>query len=260
MKHLWKMLAVGGALAAAGCAERSTPVGPTVATVPATIVVPRISGSEAGRFNFDAYGNKRIITDDPVGGDDGSGTCDGCDLDGGDTYSSGGSDTTGRISIAAFTEAHFNGDKLVGHGEMSYTLADHALQDLTLTTARLDGSTLGSFKFSTSKTWIAPVPYPQTMTTDGSIFGPQCDGRGFGATVHEVWAGALGRANGAKVTTQSGMMYQLKCTSTSGTETRETTEDSSGGMLRICERLDHYSSDGEYIYTETLYCYDVNAT
>lgn len=253
MKHLWKLLAVGGALVAGGCAERSTPVSPTAAMIPSTIVVPPILESEAGRFSFDAYGNKRIITDDPVGGDDGSGPCDGCD--GGSGGTSGGADTTGRISIAGFTEAHFDGDKLVGHAEMSYTLADHALQDLTLTTARLDGSTLGSFKFSTSKTWPAPVPYPQTMTTDGSIFAPQCDGRGFGATVHEVWAGALGRAYGARETTQSQMMYQRKCTSTNGTESRQTTEAASGGQLRVCLRYDHYTSEGQYIYTETIYCY-----
>jgi hypothetical protein len=259
MKHLWKLLAVSGALATGGCAERSTPVSPTAATVPTTIVVPRILESEAGRFNFDAYGIKRIITDDPVGGDDGSGPCDGCD-DGSGGSSGGSTDTTGRISIAGFTEAHFDGDKLLGHGEMSYTLADHALQDLTLTTARLDGSTLGSFKFSTSKTWLAPVPYPQTMTTDGSIFAPSCDGRGFGATVHEVWAGALGRATGARETTQSQMMYQRKCTSTSGTESRQATEASSGGQLRICLREDHYSSEGQYIYTETIYCYYTAAT
>jgi hypothetical protein len=98
------------------------------------------------------------------------------------------------------------------------------------------------------------------MTTDGSIFAPSCDGRGFGATVHEVWAGAFGRARGAKETTQSQMMYQRKCTSTSGTESRQTTEASSGGQLRICLREDHYSSEGQYIYTETIYCYYTAAT
>jgi hypothetical protein len=59
------------------------------------------------------------------------------------------------------------------------------------------------------------------------------------------------------------MMYQSKCqpTTDSNTRTRDDVVGFTATGLRICHRLLHYSSDGEYLYTETLYCYDTyNAT
>lgn len=267
------MLALGGSLAIIGCTDSpAPPTSPSIdpAQVPTTIRVPNISGSEAGQFTFDADGTRRrVMSDDPIAGGD---NCyDVCEGDGGSSDPGSGEDpyndgaSTPSI-VAAYTEAHFEGDVFKGHAEMTYQFADHASQEMTVMTARADGSTLGSAKFSSGKIWPLPQPLAQGLLTDGSIFAPQCGGRGMAISLHAISISAVSRAYGVNGTTQSPMMYQSKCQSTptseSGGETRtETAGYSPSGGLRICYRRDHYSSEGEYIYTETLYCYDTyNAT
>jgi len=238
-----------------------------VADVPATIVVPIIRGSEAGGFEFDAEGIRRLVQpDDPHSGENCFDICDG----GGGTTDPGGTDPSTDTGIptptilAAYTEAHFERDIFKGHAEMTYQFADHASQDMTLMTARQDGSTLGSMKFSSGKIWPLPQLSAQGLITEGSIFGPQCDGRGTAVSQHAISITAASRTYGVSGPSQSPMMYQSKCqpVSESGGQTRtETAGYTPTGGLRICYRLDHYSSEGQYIYTETLYCYDTyNAT
>jgi len=262
------MLALGGGLAISGCTDRpAAPTAPSLepATVPATIAVPSIRGSEAGSFTFDADGTRRLVlNDDPIAGGD---NCyDVCDGDGGSQDPAGGSNpgneeiATPSI-IAAYTEAHFERDIFKGHAEMTYQFADHASQEMTIMTARTDGSTLGSGKFSSGKIWPLPQLVAQGLITDGSIFAPQCDGRGTAISLHSISISAASRTYGLSGTSQSPMMYQAKCQTTTaesggGTVRPETAGYTPTGGLRICYRLDHYSSRGEYIYTETLYCYD----
>ena len=269
MKHLWRLLTLGGALAFVGCAD--SPSAPATASlaladVPTTIVVPRIRGSEAGTFEFDAERIRRIVeSDDPHTGENCFDVCDG---DGGSNDPGGGDVPDDGIPtptiLAAYTEAHFERDIFKGHAEMTYQFADHASQEMTLMTARMDGSTLGSMKFSSGKIWPLPQLVAQGLITDGSIFGPQCDGRGTAISQHGISITVATRTYGVSGPSQSPMMYQAKCqpVSESGGQTRtETAGYTPTGGLRICYRLDHYSSLGEYIYTETLYCYDTyNAT
>lgn len=266
MKHLWKMLALGGALGIIGCTDSpATPTTPPLdlARVPATITVPKIRGSEAGKFELDADGSRRLVEpDNPITrGDD---CYDVCDDGSGAGDPGSGEDNEDGISmpsiIAAYTEAHFERDIFKGHAEMTYQFADHASQEMTVMTARLDGSTLGSMKFSSGKIWPLPQPLAQNLVTDGSIFAPQCGGRGTAITQHSISVSAVARLYSLSGSSQSGMMYQSKCQpvteSGTGQPRPETVAYTPGGGYRICYRLDHYSSTGEYIYTETLYCYD----
>lgn len=269
MKYLWKTLALCGALAVAGCTDSPaapTPPSPELAGVPATITVPAIRGSAAGQFEFDADGTRRfVLSDDPIAG---GGNCyDVCDGSGGSDGSGGDYGSDGGAPeiklIAAFTEAHFERDILKGHAEMTFQFVDHAKQEMLLQTFRQDGSTLGSAKFTSGRIYAVPMLTTADLTSDGSLFAPQCDGRGFGLTQHDISISGIGRTLAMSGSSQSGMMYQMKCQqdpSTSGQPREEVSGKTPTGGLRVCHRLDHYSSTGEYIYTETLYCYDVYAS
>ena len=264
MKHLWQMLAASGALILGACANSPASLSPERDVVPANIVVPRIRESAGGQFEFDALGNRHYISNDgPIYPGDGSGNCyDVCDDGGGGTggdgggYTNDGGDGTPEWQAPLFTEAYFSGDIFKGHAEMAFTIADHATQTMTLTTSRLDGSTLGSQKFVSAKSWPVPVVLVTNMSTDGSMVAPKCGGRGQGVTIHEASATVKGFTNGITATSQSQIMNQTQCSTTSKPR-EEVTDPGSGGGVRICLRLDHYSSTGEYVYTETLYCYDV---
>lgn len=269
MKHLWMMLALGGALGVAGCTDSpATPTSPTLALaqVPASITVPKIRGSGAGKFEFNADGTRQYVeSDDPI--TRGENCYDICEGGAGSEDPESGSTTDDLPSptiVAAYTEAHFERDIFKGHSEMTYQFADHASQEMTLTTARMDGSTLGSQKFSSGKIWPVPQPAAVDLVTDGSTFGPQCDGRGTAITQHSISLSVAARTYGISGPSQSPMMYQIKCQPVSESGSRaheETVGYTPTGGYRICYRLDHYSSGGEYIYTETLYCYDsYNAT
>lgn len=269
MKHLWQMVAVGGTLVLVACADSpASPASlasalPELHNVPANISIPSIRGSAAGQFEIDANGIRRYMRDDgPIYGGGGSDNCyDVCDDgsggdSGGDGGSGGASGDTPMVD-PVFTEAHFEGDKFIGHAEMTYLFADHATQEMTLTTAKADGSTISSQKFTTARVWALPVPFALTLETDGSIFAPKCGARGQGVSTHEAFVEGLGRSYLVKLGSQSTMMNQAQCTSTSGTRLREEQTTQGSGGLRICLREDHYSSTGEYIYTATIYCYDV---
>jgi hypothetical protein len=261
MKHLWQVCAVGATLVGAGCADGTTRPSPEGSSVPATIVVPAILESAAGQFAFNADGSRLYIQDGPG---DGSGECyDICDpIDDGGSGGGDGSGGTGEypeplLQGPQYTEARFDSDVLKGHAEMTLQFADHASQNMTLSTWRPEGSVIGSQKFTTARIWPFPVPLAQTLTTDGSMPAPICGARGQGISVHEISSSASSTMTNSRTeTTHSTIMNQPACTSTSGTQSRETTEtSSSGGQLRICLREDHYSSTGQYIYTETIYCY-----
>lgn len=273
MKHQWKMLALVGALVIAGCTDSpGTPTTPALESgrVPAAIAVPKIRGSEAGTFEFNADGTRHLVlSEDPIAG--GNNCYDVCDSSGGSTDPAASSDPEAAAAalsiLISYTEAHFERDIFKGHTEMTYVGADHASQEMSLTTARQDGSTLGSAKFSSSKIWPVPQLAAQGLVTDGSMFAPQCDGRGTAVTQHNISISAMSRTYGVGGPSQSGMMYQAKCQQVTdgaagGTQASDATVGyTPTGGLRICQRLDHYSSSGEYIYTETLYCYDTyNAT
>lgn len=274
MKHLWKTLAIMGAMALGACTDSPTSAGPERSQdlyndVPRTIVVPVIRGSMAGGFEIDALGNRQYVrSDDPITGGD---NCyDVCDSEPGGGDGSGGSSDGGGaesgLSITSlFTEAHFEGDIFKGYAEMKVVLADHAAQEMTLTTSKPDGSTLGSLKFSTVRDWPLPILFPEILISRGSMAGPKCGGRGQANTSHEASASIQGFSNLRKIGSQSGVKYQPPCeapVTDGGGQTHDDVEGSTpAGGLRICHRLDHYSGSGEYIYTETLYCYDVyNAT
>ena len=260
MKHLWQMLAVGVAALGAACADSMTRPSPEPSAVPANIAVPSILGSAAGKFEFNADGSRKYIQD---GSGDGSGNCyDICQpISGGGDGGGGGSADDGdpRFEGPYFTEVLFDPDILKGHAEMSFVVADHATQDMTLSTWRPDGSVIGSQKYSTAQTWVLPVMTVHTMTTDGAMPAPHCGSRGQGTTAHEVWSLVKGYSFGQKATSFSAVMNQAACTSTQRT-TQTTTTSTSGGVLKICLREDHYSASGEYIDTATLYCYYTNAT
>lgn len=270
MKHLWQMVAVGGTMALVACADSpASPANlasasPELQDVPSSIAIPLIRASAAGQFEIDANGNRRYMSDGgPIGGGGGgSDNCyDVCDgSGGGDAGGDGGSGDASGDSPSidpVFTEAHFEGDKFIGHAEMTYLFADHATQEMTLTTTKPDGATLSSQKFTTERIWALPVPFAMTLETDGSIFAPKCGARGQGASTHLASLSGASRTYLVKLGSQSPMMYQAQCTSTSGTTLREERETQPSGGIRICYRLDHYSSTGQYIYTETLFCYDV---
>lgn len=263
MKHTWKVLALGGALAAIGCADSPTPpTSPTLAEVgvPATIAVPKLRGVTSGEFDPNAAAPRRIVQpDDPVGGC--YDICEGGDP--GDMGGDAGDDGSGEINfLATYTEVHWERDVLKGHAEMTFQFIDHANQEMSLYTYRPDGSQIGSLKFSAGAVWPGIMPLAQTLKSDGTLAGPPCDGRGFGATQHSISVG-FGAAMLSKYgASQSQMMYQSKCQTATPTSTQ--TQDEVVGYtptgLRICHRLLHYSSEGEYLYTETLYCYDTYAT
>jgi hypothetical protein len=262
MKHLWQMLAVGAAVLGAGCADSTTRPSPATSAVPATIVVPEIRGSTAGQFEFNADGARLYIED----GGDGSGECydicDPIDSSGGDDgYTGSGSEEyhDPEFQGARYTEAYFDGSILKGRAEMTYLWADHASQKMTLSTWRPEGSILGSQEFITARIYPLPVLIGQTMKTDGSMPAPSCGSRGQGRTIHDLSSSAGKMMSLRTATTYSNVMYQPACTSTQPTG-QTTTTSSSGGQLRICLREDHYSSEGEYLYTETIYCYYVAAT
>lgn len=256
MKHLWQMLAVGAAVLGAGCADSTMKPSPATISVPTTIVVPAIRGSAAGQFEFNADGSRLYIVDDPG---DGSGECyDICDPTNGEGEGGGGSGEdypAPTLQGPQYTEALFDGSILKGHAEMTFQFADHAAQNMTLSTWRTDGSVVASQKFTTARIWPLPVLLAQTLVTDGSMPAPVCGARGQGITSHDVSSAADKLTSGRTETSHSTIMNQPACTSTNTTENRTTTESSSGGMVRICSRLDHYSSTGYYIDTETLYCY-----
>jgi hypothetical protein len=261
MKHLRQMLAVGSVLVGTGCADSMTRPSPVAESVPATIAVPDIRGSVAGKFEFNADGSRHYIQD----GGDGSGNCyDICDSGGG--TSGGGSAGGGseyddpRFQGPHYTEAYFEGDVLKGHAEMSFTLADHASQDMSLSNWRPDGSILGTQKYTTAQIWPLPVVVVLTMTTDGAMPAPRCGGRGQGTTLHDVSSAFKGYGIGQKATSYSTIMNQPLCQSTQPTTQSTTVSTSSGGLLKICQREDHYSASGEYIDTMTLYCYYTYAT
>lgn len=268
MKHEWMALAFGGALAIGGCTD--SPAAPNsppldVAGVPATITVPKLLGVN-GEFDPHAFGPRRIVQpDNPIGGC--YDICDGGSDPGGSTDDPGSGDAAGGITlIRSYTEAYWQRDILKGQATMTFQFVDHASQDMTLFTYRQDGSMIGSLKFSSGRVWPGIMPIVLDITTDGSIPGPQCDGRGFGQTQHFISATAAGRTLSFSGPSTSQMMYQSKCQQTSdasgaGDQTRDEVDGRSpSGGLRICHRLIHYSSTGEYIYTETLYCYDVYAS
>lgn len=195
MKHLWQMLAVGTAVMGAGCADSTTRPTPTTSSVPATIVVPGIRGSEAGRFEFNADGTRLYVEDGPG---DGYGECfDVCDdsgggYDGGDSEVSSGSEEyhDPEFQGSRYTEALFDGSILKGHAEMTYLWADHASQKMTLSTWRPEGSILGSQEFITARIYPLPVLIGQTMKTDGSMPAPSCGARGQGKTIHDLSSSA----------------------------------------------------------------------
>jgi hypothetical protein len=261
MKHQWQLLAVGAALAVCGCTDSAPSTSPEPARVPAIIAVPNIAESLAGPFAVDGHGVSRMI--EPDNPDTGDETCfDVCDGSGGGDTSggtSGGtvSDDEPRFQGPYFTEAHFEQGILKGHAESTFLLADHAMQNMTLTVSRQDGSALGSQKFTTGRIWPAPILIPATLVTDGSIPAPECGARGQGITVHDISSNAKGYLLGSTVTSQSTIMNQSQCPTT-----RTTTETTatSGGQIRVCLRLDHYSSTGKFIYTETVYCYYIYAS
>lgn len=261
MKHLWQMLAVGTVVIGAGCADSMTRPTPEPSAVPTTIVVPSIKGSEAGQFDFNADGSRHYIQD----GGDGSGNCyDICDPSGGDSGGAGADPGTDygdpRFQGPYFVEAYFEQSVLKGHAEMSFTLADHATQDLSLSSWRPDGSMLGTQKYTTAQVWPLPVIVVMTMTTDGAMPAPKCGARGQGTALHDVSSSVKGYMIGQKATSYSTIMNQPLCQSTQQTTQTTTVSSSSGGLLKICLREDHYSASGEYIDTTTLYCYYTNAT
>jgi hypothetical protein len=262
MKHLWQMFALGAAAMGAGCADSATRPSLATSAVPATIIVPAITGSAAGMFEFNADGTRQYIQDAPG---DGSGECyDVCDSSiddggGGDAGSGGDSYQDPAFQGARFTEAHFDGSVLKGHAEMTFIWADHATQDMTLATWRPEGSVIGSQKFTTARVWPLPVLIGVTLNTDGNMPAPACGARGQGTSVHDVSSSAGKMMSRRTETTFSTIMTQPACTSTQ-TTTQTTTTSSAGGQLRVCLRYDHYSSEGEYIYTETIYCYYTAAT
>jgi hypothetical protein len=260
MKHLWQMFAVGTAVFGAGCADSMTRPSPAPSSVPATITVPAIRGSGAGQFEFNADGSRHYVQD----GGDGSGNCyDICEPGG--TNPGGGGGGSGdygdpRLQGPYFTEAHFEQDVLKGHAEMSFTMADHASQDLSLSNWRPDGSMLGTQKYTTAQIWPLPVLVVLTMTTDGAMPAPRCGGRGQGNTLHDVSSSVKGYLIGQRATSYSTIMNQPLCQSTQPTVQSTTVATSSGGLLKICKREDHYSASGEYTDTTTLYCYYTFAT
>jgi hypothetical protein len=270
MKHLWKTLAISAAMALGACTDSPTSASSEASQVPEpdvprTIVVPAIRGSEAGRFEIDALGTRQYVrSDDPISGGD---NCyDVCDSDPGTGDGAGGYDDVGSgesgLSLSSlFTEAHFEGDIFKGHAQMTVVIADHAAQEMTLTTSRADGSTLGSLKFSTIRDWPMMILFPETLDSYGSMAGPKCGGRGQGITSHEASLSFKGISNLRKIGSQSGVKYQPSCeapVSDGGGQTHDDVDGSSPtGGLRICHRLDHYSASGQFLYTETLYCYDV---
>lgn len=263
MKQIWTALALGGALAISGCTDSPPPLtSPSmdVARVPTTISVPKLRPTE-GAVDPHASAPKRLVQpDDPIGGC--YDICDGGDP--GETTSDPDADAEldGITLLRAYTEAYWERDVLKGHALMTFQFVDHANQDMTLYTYRPDGGMIGSLKFSTARIWPVIMPQALDMETSGSIPGPTCGGRGFGVSQHLISGTAAGRTLSFSGPSESQMMYQSKCQQISETsgQTQETVEGTQlSGGLRICHRLDHYSSSGEYIYTETLYCYDVYA-
>lgn len=260
MKHQWQLLAVGAALAVCGCTDSAPSTSPEPAPVPATIVVPNIGESLGGQFSGDTHGASRIIENNPGTGDENCyDICDGSG--GGDTGDGTGGGTTGdddpRFQGPYYTEVHFEQNILKGHAESTFLLADHATQNMSLVVSRQDGSTLGSQKFTTGRIWPAPILIPATLVTDGSIPAPDCGARGQGITVHDISANVRGYLLGHTVTSSSTIMNQAQCPTTkSSTEASAT----SGGQIRVCLRLDHYSSTGKFVYTETVYCYYIYAS
>lgn len=274
MKHLWRTLAISGAMALGACTDSPTSASSEPSEVwqpdvPQTIVVPAIRGSMAGRFEIDALGTRQYVrSDDPIsGGDNCYDLCDsspGSGAGSGDSGDAGGAGG-GLVLTSLFTEAHFEGDIFKGYAEMTVVLADHAGQEMTLTTSKADGSTLGSLKFSTVRDWPMLILFPETLISRGSMAGPKCGGRGQANTSHEASVSVKGLSNLRKIGSQSGVKYQPACegpvTNGGGQPHDDVDGSTPAGGLRICHRLDHYSGSGQYLYTETLYCYDVyNAT
>ena len=262
MKHQWQLLAVGAALAVSGCTDSAPSTSPEPRGVPATITVPSIRESLGGQFDAGAHGARRII--DPENPDTGDENCyDICDGSGGGDP---GGDTSGETSSddgepmfqgPYFTEVHFEQGVLKGHAESTFLLADHATQNMLVTVSRQDGSALGSQKFTTGRIWPAPIIIPATLKTDGSIPAPECGARGQGITVHDIWGTVNRFMIGKTETSASTVINQTPCPTTR--QTTETTS-TSGGQIRVCLRLDHYSSTGKFVYSETVYCYYVYAS
>ena len=262
MKHLWQMLAVGTAVVGVGCADSMTRPSAEQNPVPTTIAIPNIRESAAGQFEFNADGTRQYVGD---GGGDRSTNCyDICDPNGdtggGDGGTPGSEYGDPKFQGPYYTEVSFQSSALKGHAEMAFVLADHASQDMSLSTWRQDGSTLGSQKYTTAKIWPLPVILVQTMTTDGLMPAPACGARGQGNTIHDVSSGVHGYLIGQRATSVSSIMDQPHCQSTTQTTQTTTVSNTSGGLLKICLREDHYSATGDYIDTATLYCYYTYAT